>query len=208
MVAASPQREPAQNRHIFPPGQSVATVTAVGPRSDDVFTCRLPDWLTLGGAALGLPLTLARFSVEWFWVSFPLHWSLEGSSWGNRRTHLFDTVVAWALGIVALPFLIFLIRWVYRNLRGREGIGLGDVKLMILLAIWLGWSRTLLAYFLGIVLGAVIALVVVMRPSLRNQKEHWAFTKLPLGAFLCIGGVISALWGTEIISVYLEYCGF
>ena len=76
----------------------------------DVEHLWLPDWLTLGGAALGLPLTLARFSVEWFWVSFPLHWSLEGSSWGNRRTHLFDTVVAWALGIVALPFLIFLLR--------------------------------------------------------------------------------------------------
>ncbi len=169
----------------------------------------LPDWLTLGGAALGLPLTLVRFSVEWFWVSFPLHWSLEGSSWGNRRTHLYDTVLMWVFGIIAIPALIFLIRWAYQKLRGREGIGFGDVKLMLMMAVWLGLSRTLLAYFLGVVLGAVIALVIVLRPSARYKKTgSLAFTKLPLGAFLSVGGIISALWGSAIITAYLEWCGF
>ena len=167
----------------------------------------LPDWLTLGGAALGLLVSAVRFSVRWVWAVLPLHWSLE-SGLEDHHAQVFDAAVRWMVGLILFPVLILLIRWAYSTLRGREGMGLGDAKLMLLLAAWLGLSHTLLAFFLGVTAGALLAVVVLAVRSARHHAEPWHLTKLPLGTFLCIGGIISALWGRQIIDAYLEYCGF
>lgn len=167
----------------------------------------LPDWLTLGGTAVGLLVSAVRFSVRWVWAVLPLHWSLE-SGLEDHHAQVFDAVVRWVVGLILFPALILLIRWAYRTLRGREGMGLGDAKLMLLLAAWLGLSHTLLAFFLGVTVGAVVALVILVVRSARHRADPWHLTKLPLGTFLCIGGIISALWGRQIIDAYLEYCGF
>jgi leader peptidase (prepilin peptidase)/N-methyltransferase len=167
----------------------------------------LPDRLTLGGAAIGLLVSVTRFSVHWVWSSLPLHWSL-GSELEGHGTLVFDAVVRWIIGIVAFPTIILLLRWTYRFLRGREGVGLGDAKLMLMLAAWLGLSHTLLAFVLGVTIGALVALVVLAVPRFRRNTDTWHLTKLPLGAFLCMGGIISALWGRPIIDAYLEWCGF
>ena len=56
------------------------------------------------------------------------------------------------LAILAAAALILLIRWLYWLIRHREGIGLGDAKLMALLAAWLGLPGALLAFALGVIL--------------------------------------------------------
>lgn len=167
----------------------------------------LPDRLTLGGAGLGLLVSITRFGVHWVWSSLPLHWSL-GSGLEGHQALVFEAVVRWIVGILVFPAFILLIRWTYRTLRGREGVGLGDAKLMLLLAAWLGLSHTLLAFVLGVTIGAAVALVVLVVPSLRRSSDPWKLTKLPLGTFLCMGGIVSALWGRAIIDAYLEWCGF
>ncbi len=165
----------------------------------------LPDWLTLGGTVVGLAISVARFTVEWLWRTLPLHWSAEVGMVG-RRAHIYDTAVLWLIGLIAFPALILLLRWAYRALRGREGIGLGDAKLMLLLAAWLGLSRTLLAYVLAVVIGGMIGLIILLRP--KESAEPRSKIKLPLGTFLCIGGIVAALWGGAIVTAYLTWCGF
>ena len=66
----------------------------------------------------------------------------------------------------------------------------------------------LLAFVLGVVLGAVLALVQLALPSARRDSESWGLSKLPLGTFLCIGGIFSSLWGEQIIAVYRQWAGF
>jgi leader peptidase (prepilin peptidase)/N-methyltransferase len=122
-------------------------------------------------------------------------------------------VVLWALAsnllnIAAAAALILVIRWLYQLIRKREGIGLGDAKLMAMLAAWLGLPGALLAFGIGAILGAVIALVLLAVPAARRGSETWAATKLPLGTFLCIGGIFSALWGQPVINAYLHWAGF
>ena len=104
--------------------------------------------------------------------------------------------------------LILLIRWIYWLVRKREGLGLGDAKLMALLAAWLGFSGALLAFGIGVVVGAVLAVMILVIPRHPLQQERWALLKLPLGTFLCIGGIISTLWGQQIIAIYLRWAGF
>jgi leader peptidase (prepilin peptidase)/N-methyltransferase len=104
--------------------------------------------------------------------------------------------------------LILLIRWFYKLIRRREGIGLGDAKLMALLAAWLGLPGALLSLALAAFLGSLAALVVLAFPAARRGSESWTASKLPLGTFLCVGGIVSSLWGQPIMSAYLRWAGF
>jgi leader peptidase (prepilin peptidase)/N-methyltransferase len=153
----------------------------------------LPDWLTLPGTLLGAICTVlkARALFEFERPNPPL------------TLGVFDCLIA----IFAAAALILLIRWLYKLIRHREGIGLGDAKLMALLAAWLGLPGAMLAFCIGAILGAVAALVLLASPSMRNQSETLATTKLPLGTFLCIGGIVSSLWGRQILDAYLRYSG-
>jgi len=166
----------------------------------------LPDWITLPGAALGfISRALIMLSV------------IDVNDASYMQLPEFDPIVrygpispflapVWAALLAAL--LILLIRWLYKLIRHREGLGLGDAKLMALLAAWLGLPGALLAFFLGIVLGSVVAVVLLLTRSTKPSPTEWSATKLPLGTFLCIGGIISALWGQPIIAAYLHWAGF
>jgi leader peptidase (prepilin peptidase)/N-methyltransferase len=155
----------------------------------------LPNWITLPGIFMGFVFTTAIANPI-----FRLH--AGGVGFWARIAGIS------LLSIAAAASLILLIRWVYWLIRRREGIGLGDAKLMALLAAWLGLPGALLSFGLGVVLGAVLALVLLAIPSNRNSMDGWAFTKLPLGSFLCIGGIVCGLWGQEIIAAYLRWTGF
>jgi leader peptidase (prepilin peptidase)/N-methyltransferase len=159
----------------------------------------LPDWITLPGIALGFFFIVLRATLS---AAMPI---IDKS--GSMKYAAGHAALGSILGILAAA-LILLIRWLYRLIRHREGIGLGDVKLMAMLAAWLGLPGALLAFVLGVVLGAAVALVLLAIPSEPASTGAWALKKLPLGTFLCIGGIVSALWGQPIISAYLHWAGF
>jgi len=60
---------------------------------------------------------------------------------------------------------------------------------------------------IGVVLTSIAALVLLVLPSKPRKSESLAAAKLPLGTFLCIGGIVSALWGQPIITAYLHLVG-
>jgi leader peptidase (prepilin peptidase)/N-methyltransferase len=146
----------------------------------------IPDFLTLPGIGVGLLVTVL--------------FEAEGNS-------LLRNLLYRVIGLLVAAGVVLVIRWAYWVLRRREGIGLGDAKLMALLAAWLGWQGALLAFAIGIVLGAVIALVVITLPRAPDGESR-ALLKLPLGTFLCLGGIVSGLWGAGIIAAYLRWAGF
>jgi leader peptidase (prepilin peptidase)/N-methyltransferase len=154
----------------------------------------LPDWLTWPGIALGFL-------------------SVNLQAWMNERATrigvgTLGNIAITLTEILAAAALVLLIRWVYWLVRRREGIGLGDAKLMALLAAWLGLPGALLAFGLGIVLGAGVAVVLLAMPRPTDEASPWGAMRLPLGTFLCIGGIVSGLWGERIIAVYLRWSGF
>ena len=86
------------------------------------------------------------------------------------------------MGILAAAGLILLMRWIYWLARRREGIGLGDAKLMAMLAAWLGLPRRL-AFCLGVVLGAAAALVLLALPSTRRAAKAGRSSSCPWAHF-------------------------
>lgn len=158
----------------------------------------LPNWITFPGIAFGLLFNCLPFVLG--------NWLAEGPTISISRM-ITTSLIGQFFAPLAAAGLILLIRWTYWLVRRREGIGLGDAKLMAMLGAWLGLSGALLSFAIGVMLGAVFALVILAVPTARRESDTWLLSKLPLGTFLCIGGIVSALWGQPIIAAYLRWVG-
>jgi leader peptidase (prepilin peptidase)/N-methyltransferase len=154
----------------------------------------IADAATLPGIALGFAFSVLSESL----LRAPL----------RQQSEFWINIGGRILAVLAAAALILLIRWIYWLIRRREGIGLGDAKLMAMLAAWLGLPGALLAFILGIVLGVLVAVVLLAIPSAKLDTGAWAVKKLPLGTFLCVGGIISSLWGQPMIAAYWRLAGF
>jgi leader peptidase (prepilin peptidase) / N-methyltransferase len=167
----------------------------------------LPDKLTLPGIAIGLLIAAADtfaahrlFSV----TGLPVPEGIEEAPFGFW-TPFFHRLIAVA---VAAGFLL-LIRWLYWLFRRRQGLGLGDVKLMAMIAAWLGLSEAALALVIAALLGTLAALALLIASVRRRESAaKWATTPLPFGTFLSIGGIVSSLWGAQMVAAYMRWAGF
>ena len=103
------------------------------------------------------------------------------------------------IGIVAGGGVLFAIAETYYRVRGQEGLGMGDVKLLGMIGAFLGWKLVLLtlvfASFTGSVFG--VALIAVGRGNMKYA--------LPFGTFLAVGALVSAIWGTPIVDWYFGF---
>jgi leader peptidase (prepilin peptidase)/N-methyltransferase len=165
----------------------------------------LPNWITFPGVILGLLLVIAKSALN---TLSPFHDTVYGSELKMITVEAGLAARNCVIGILAAAALILLIRWLYWLIRRREGIGLGDAKLMAMLGAWLGFPQAMLAFGIGVVLGALVAVILLVVPSVRRDSETWALSKLPLGTFLCIGGIVSSLWGGPILDAYRHWPGF
>ena len=95
------------------------------------------------------------------------------------------------IGIVGAGGLFLLIILVSGG-----GMGGGDMKLAAMLGAFLGWKALLVALFVAIVLGGVVA-VALLTLRLRGRKDP-----VPFGPFLAVGGVMGLFWGTRVFAWY------
>lgn len=97
----------------------------------------------------------------------------------------------WVLNAVGAALVFTLPLWglaeVYGRLRNVDALGLGDVKLIACLGVFLGFQSTLLALLLGTVSGAIFGIAYVIA-----TRRDWRTTTLPFGSFLCAGAAVSA----------------
>ena len=169
-------------------------------------TFTLPDAFTLSGIAIGIFLvcTQAIFlgpnEDQVLLTKHSIHLSSPGgvTDAGNvfltgPETLIFGRIAA----ICGAALLLLLIRWLYKAIRHREGMGLGDVKLIAMIAAFLGFTPAILALFIGVLLASLYGVWLVLR------RKGGAATKLPFGSFLSAGGLIAALWGNTLIDSYL-----
>lgn len=157
-------------------GMAVLCFLLFGLAIMDAETLLLPDAFTLPGITLGI--IFSGLTGGW-----------RAAAWS----------AVYALGAAVL---ILLIRAIYWLVRRREGMGLGDAKLLALIAAWLGLRQTLLVLFLGVVSAAIFGLLCVWRKKARSALQ---FTQLPLGSFLCAAAIYAIFCGEQTIKWYLQF---
>ncbi len=105
---------------------------------------------------------------------------------------LADALIGAAVG----SGLLWLVSEAYFKLRGREGMGLGDVKMMLMAGAFLGAKRTLLTILAGSLLGSVLGILIIAAKHKDSDYE------LPFGTFLGAGALLVVFFGTPVVTWY------
>ena len=102
------------------------------------------------------------------------------------------------IGGFAIGGGLLLIVLAYEKIRRVEAMGGGDLKLLFLTGLYLGWQRNLLCLFFACILGIVVGLATA------KKREEKLF---PWGPSIAAGAILSILCGSELISAYLGLFG-
>jgi leader peptidase (prepilin peptidase)/N-methyltransferase len=128
----------------------------------------LPNEITLPGIAIGLV------------VSF----FLPQPGWKSSL-----------LGILLGGLFPFVVAEVYLRVRGREGMGMGDFKMLAMVGAFLGWQLVWIALMLACVLGIVIG-----GGALLVSKRGMA-TRIPFGTFIAVAALVCAYAEASVIKL-------
>ena len=101
------------------------------------------------------------------------------------------------VGGVAGYLIIWMIIFIYKRLRNKEGMGLGDAKLLSAIGFWFGWISIPFILFFS----SFIALVLAI-PSLINKSKNLS-SQIPFGPYLILGCLLYLLL-LEKIFLYLN----
>jgi len=152
----------------------------------------LPDVVNFTGLGIGLA------------ISFFMPPADGSAKWLANRIFAFPppapvlSFVDALLGAAIGGALLWLVAEAYFRLRHREGMGLGDVKMMLMAGAFLGAKRTLLTIFAGSLLGSVLGLVFIL--TRRRQSDY----QLPFGSFLGMAALLVVFFGTPVVNWYLS----
>jgi leader peptidase (prepilin peptidase)/N-methyltransferase len=101
-------------------------------------------------------------------------------------------------GIVAGGGVLLLLSEAYYRVRGEEGLGMGDVKMLAMIGAFLGWQLMLVTLVLSSCLGSVVGLSLI---ALKKGDMKYA---LPFGSFLAIGAAVAGVAGDALLRWYLS----
>ncbi|WP_109357239.1 A24 family peptidase [Sphingorhabdus sp. EL138] len=141
-----------------------------------------PGLAGLLGAIFGwILLTLAALDAQHHWLPDRLTLPLAATGLASAFFVPEPDIVDRLIGAFSGFFTLFLVGWSYHKLRGREGLGGGDPKLLGAIGCWLGWSALPL-----VILGATLAgLLAALMMRIRGDTVA-ADSMLPFGGFLAI----------------------
>ncbi len=122
-------------------------------------------------------------------LTLPLLWAGLAANLFGLFAPLADAVIGAIAGYLAL----WVVYWLFRLIRGKEGMGYGDFKLLAALGAWLGWQMLPLIVLLSSVVGAFIGITLMVFKG-RDHDVPLAF-----GPYLAIAGGIALFFGPAIV---------
>ena len=99
----------------------------------------------------------------------------------NLDNLLFPNYINSLIGGVLGYSIIWLIIFAYKKIKNKEGMGLGDAKLLSAIGFWVGWVSIPFVLFLS----SIIALVFSL-PSLVNKSKNLS-SQIPFGPYIVLG---------------------
>jgi len=121
--------------------------------------------------------------------------------WGGLVANLFGLFVPLAsavIGAVAGYLALWTIYWLFKLIRGKEGMGYGDFKLLAALGAWLGWPMLPQIVLVSSVLGAIGGIAAM---ALQGRDRA---APLPFGPWLAGAGAVALFFGPQINALYLR----
>lgn len=141
----------------------------------------IPDEFTIGGLVLGLILT----AVGGYLLN-----GVPGVTHG-----LVFSLIGGAVGFG----ILWVVGWLGTIILKEDAMGGGDIKMMAMVGVFVGWTGVLLTIFLGALVGTLIFLPL----TLMGRKKL-----VPFGIFLAIGAGVAYLFGTKLVQWYaITYLG-
>ena len=110
----------------------------------------------------------------------------------NLNTTLFPNLINSLIGGLFGYIIIWLIIFTYKKLRNKEGMGLGDAKLLSVIGFWFGWASIPFVIFFS----SVIALLSVVPDIIKNKKD--LSSQIPFGPYLIIGNLVFLIFNEQI----------
>ncbi len=120
--------------------------------------------------------------------------------WAGLIVNLRDTFAplgSAVVGAVAGYLTLWTVYWVFKLVRGKEGMGYGDFKLLAALGAWLGWQMLPLIVLLSSIVGAIVGITLIA------SKGRDRNVPIPFGPFLAFAGMVAVFWGPALNRMYL-----
>jgi leader peptidase (prepilin peptidase)/N-methyltransferase len=137
----------------------------------DFYHMIIPDEITMPGLVLALVYSFFRVDVN---------------------------ITQSLIGAVSGAGFLLVVYGAYLLLRKKEGLGMGDVTMMLLIGAYLGWRQAFFTLILASFVGALVGVIVIL-----FKKKDFQYS-LPFGTFLAPAAFFSLLWGEKILRAYLS----
>ena len=142
----------------------------------------LPDFVTVGGMALGLVAN--AYDSFFFWGK--IYW---------------ENYLLYCVGGLVFGFgLLWLVRWVGSKAFRREAMGMGDVFLMGAVGALFGPVAVLVTLILSSVFGSIVGVGMILLSKTKLGK----FVAIPYGPYICLGCLAWMFWGPRLVHWYLS----
>ena len=115
----------------------------------------------------------------------------------NLNQTIFPNYINSLIGGLFGYSIIWSIIFFYKKIRKKEGMGLGDAKLMAVIGFWFGWVSIPFTIFIS----STVALILVV-PSLINQSRKMS-SEIPFGPYIIIGCILYVSFSNQIKSLLL-----
>jgi leader peptidase (prepilin peptidase)/N-methyltransferase len=157
----------------------------------------LPAFLVFASVLVAvsvIDLEFRRIPTPIVWTGFALGLALLVVATASLRSRPWWMLARGLIGAAACGMALLAVALIVP-----KGMGLGDVRLVTLEGLFLGWLGAgipLVGIFLGFLLGSIVGVALIF------FRKAGRKTKLPFGPFLAAGAVIAVVYGQEILNRY------
>jgi leader peptidase (prepilin peptidase)/N-methyltransferase len=150
----------------------------------------LPDEFTLGGLLVGLAFSPFILVPD---ITAHAVLSIAGVQLSDRWMSVMESL----FGAVLPAGSLWFGGWLFEKIRHKEGLGLGDVKMMAMVGAFLGVRGALLTLIAGSLAGSLIGTIYI-----KATKQDMGSYQLPFGTFLAAAAIFAAMAGPKVIQWY------
>jgi leader peptidase (prepilin peptidase)/N-methyltransferase len=127
-------------------------------------------------------------------LTLPLMWAgIVSAAMGWLPISLSASIGGAVAGYLSLWFVFHA----YRLIRGKEGMGAGDFKLLAALGAWMGWQLIPSIILLSSAVGAIVGISLIV------FRSHDREVPIPFGPYLAGGGVAALFFGEQLTHLWM-----